>query len=138
MKTYKTWEVVKMLTENPKLMFKNERHGGILEYSKSGQEELVLLKDEEQKDFLITSLLKPVIKSANGNINDEWTLIQQPVTFMEAIKAYSEGKTIVCNSSSFGARTYDPSNNLCKVLDNSNNALTHNEILKGTWTILED
>ena len=67
MKTYKTWEMIKELTENPNKIFKNQ-YG----------EEIRVLPDNDL-----------FFEGENGynfiSITDEWEEVKEPVTFMEAI-----------------------------------------------------
>ena len=78
MKTYKTWEVIKMLTENENLKFKNISpvtvtlfvgNNGFLDGECDGH------------------------RGATGNVqlNGEWALVQQPVSFMEAMEHLKKG-----------------------------------------------
>ena len=90
----KTWEMIKALTENPKLKFK----------SKDGYTANVLnslLKLEHERCY----------SCVNGNIRlldndsynaDEWELVPKPITFTEAVKVAIEGKKPTINLS--GAR----------------------------------
>jgi hypothetical protein len=78
MKKYKTWEMVKMLTENPKLVFENDKG-----YYK--------VRVDESHAIVLGGGSHMIVST-----NEEFVLIQQSVSFMEAVKAYSEGKTIRC------------------------------------------
>lgn len=81
-KTYKTWEVIKMLSENPKLRFRD-----------CSYETVVIVGTG--KGSLGTSFLEVCEssfgdKTLDGNVDleSEWTLIQQePVDFMTAVKS---------------------------------------------------
>ncbi len=70
MKTYRTWLAVKMLTENRKLKFKNNN-------------------DEILKRVYDV----PQVNAYSGNkelllyLTTNWELVQEPVTFMEAINS---------------------------------------------------
>lgn len=79
MKTYKTWEVYKMLTENPNLKFKDQAG-----YYLVIEDDFFTLKDVDNYE---------VDYVANG-INDIWTLVQEPLSFMEAVES---GKKIKAN-----------------------------------------
>lgn len=72
MKTYKTWEVIKMITENPKLKFRT--------YCSD------VFKDEN--GYIVFENID-CIDGFDGNFkgNEEWTLIQEPVDFMTAVKS---------------------------------------------------
>ena len=84
MKTYKTWEVIKLLTENEELKF-NLTNGPHITISMSDNNYIMLNGSNGRKI------------SADGNIsiNDTWELEQQPVNFMEAVNS---GKRIKCES----------------------------------------
>jgi hypothetical protein len=70
----------------------------------------------------------------------EWELIQEPVDFLTAVKAYSEGKTIRCELNGMVPQTYKPLNfgEYKSMKSQINSAISAKEILYGTWTIVED
>ncbi|MFR4584670.1 hypothetical protein [Clostridium cadaveris] len=72
MKTYKTWEVIKMLSENPNLKFRT--------YCSD------VFKSEN--GYIVFENID-CIDGFDGNFtgNEEWTLIQEPVDFMTAVKS---------------------------------------------------
>ena len=72
MKTYKTWEVIKMITENPKLKFRT--------YCSD------VFKDEN--GYIVFENID-CIDGFDGNFkgNEEWILVQEPVSFMEAVQS---------------------------------------------------
>lgn len=72
MKTYKTWEAYKMLTENPNLKFKDE-----FGYYLVIEDNAFILKDELGKD----------VEYVCNTFEDKWTLVQNPVDFMTAVKS---------------------------------------------------
>lgn len=72
MKTYKTWEVYKMLAENPKLKFKDE-YGFYLRVNGIGD---YIAKNENGRLYI-----------CRDNIYDIWTLVQEPVDFITAVKS---------------------------------------------------
>lgn len=123
MKTMKTWEMIKALTENPKKKFKskcsnrtNVKVNGVLnvvwEEGKLDGEELTVALDAE------------------------WEEIQQPVPFMEAIEAYHNKKTIRCESEDFDTRYYNPVVYIGAVIkDTTGIGITSHEILNGKWYI---
>lgn len=82
-KTYKTWEVIKMLTEiqdkNVKFMLGSYELG----VDKSG---LLSLKYKKESTTIDRNI-RITADCDNFFKPDEWTLIQQPVTFMEAINS---------------------------------------------------
>lgn len=138
MKKYKTWEVIKMLTENPRLNFSQVDEYGV-KHVLQVQDEFFYYRQDD------------ALGNMNGNImiTDEWVLLQQPVTFIEAVNAYADGKTIrlergnriigkliprkgksYCTNQDFWVRLYgnaeEESRNLSAI-----------EILEGTWYIEE-
>jgi hypothetical protein len=111
----KTWEAIKALTENPKLEFRE-------------------MKGTNGHKFLKCNLLGEIVcKVDHASYNTllftdtEWE--PQPVPFMEAVKAYSEGKTIECeyNGSTSAYETDKINDTFCK--------LESLEVLEGTWYI---
>lgn len=71
MKTYKTWEVIKMITENETLKFQNSLKE---ELKYSGHGIRMFESGEEIEIYAIRG-------------DEEWTLIQEPVDFMTAVKS---------------------------------------------------
>jgi len=59
--------------------------------------------------------------------------VETPVSFLEALKAYEEDKTIKCAVTGY-TRTYTPQNK--GLTDNMGAYITANEILNGQWYIL--
>lgn len=74
MKTYKTWEAIKMLTENPTLKFIN-KCDNIIGVNRVGF--IVLFRNDNSVN---TDLFRK-------NVDTDWALVQEPVTFMEAINS---------------------------------------------------
>lgn len=82
---YKTWEAIKMLEENPKLRFKS----------------IMACKYLVSEEYFCSPVVqcKPKDETYNDLIflNDYWEIVKpepKPVSFMEAVKAYDDGKTI--------------------------------------------
>jgi hypothetical protein len=72
-------------------------------------------------------------------LDTEWELVQQPVSFMEAVKAYSEGKTIRCEWEGRTEKwesTYKNGSPYCGILENDG-AICAKEILNGVWYVEE-
>lgn len=90
MEKLKTWEMVKALTENPKLKFKSKTHIAYTEGS--------LLRLEYRFAGIKSSGANGNLRllNANGFNADEWELVPEPVPFMEAVKAYVKGNMIEC------------------------------------------
>jgi hypothetical protein len=132
MKTYKAWQAIKMLSENPKLEFNLYTDG------------------EEHTDKSLRSIGSTVTVKAMGAYNDhlrietEWVLVQHLVRFMEAIEAYSKGKTIYCE---FNNRKYRYEPDVIRkcivdeegytVEDDTESSISTGEILNGKWFIEE-
>lgn len=119
MKTYKTWEVIKMLSENPTLKFADE-FGRVIE-NYTG--EIKVTFNNEQ------SIL---------NIDEKWTLKQEPVSFMEAVEAYKNKRNIYCIVD--GCRYYYVPIDLDDyygLIDTTDTAVSAKEILEGKWYIEE-
>lgn len=95
MKTYKTWEVIKELTENPGKEFETIDYHG---------KRLVALNVEEFKFSNKTSNDAIVTKKFNGSVelltlndfmkNRKWKEVRKPVTFIEAVKAVKGGSRV--------------------------------------------
>ena len=112
----KTWEMIKMLTENPKLRFKCKLESGLYNTvcADNGW-----FKCEYSYYF-----------------NTEWELIQEPVDFTTAIKAYQNGKTIKCESEKFKNNRYNIVFGEGNVIaDNNGYGISAEEILNGKWYI---
>ncbi|KJS85015.1 MAG: hypothetical protein JM58_09630 [Peptococcaceae bacterium BICA1-8] len=124
MKIYKMWEVIKMLSENPKLKFNlaKDTDGAFVAIGEKGR--LVWDGFEQQ--------LKPVIFF----INDEWKLIQQPVTWQEAFEAGLQGKRIKVEGQYL---TYSNFNSLHYALHYLVERPTYFEaLMRDKWYIEED
>lgn len=134
MKTYKTWEAIKILTENPSLEFiRADVHTEDTNYLKlsvdtvntptyTGKKLRYRNKWDSNQDF-------------SDALNAIWTLVKQPVDFMTAIKAYDEGKTIICERSNLPKTIYKK--NQITLKDQYDRAISTYEILKGKWYIEE-
>jgi len=126
MKKYKTWEVIKMLAENPELRFKCDRY--IIGSNSYGS--IVHVKNGACLDAGVFVVLDASITSQTG-----WELIQQPIPFLEAVKAYSEGKTVY--SEGTFRYVYEPNTKGDYFVDNDGDAPSVDEILKNKWYIGE-
>jgi hypothetical protein len=133
MKKYKTWEVIKMLEQNPSAEFKCQ-YG-----QKIGIKEGILKWDTGALFKInIEGYADESMRTAGTLDRFEWELIQPSVSFMEAVKAYSEGKTIRCeiNAEKY---IYKPLGEDCynAVKDDENIAVSAKEILEGRWYVEE-
>jgi hypothetical protein len=131
MKKYKTSEVIAMLEENPKLKFKNGATA--LYVNASGY-----LEGENNGKCSLDGNIKIFIHKHDIGIfkTDEWELIQQPIPFLEAVKAYAAGKKTIRCESSIGIKRYEYQGiSNSPILDELGNAVSHLEILQGTWFV---
>ena len=116
---YKTWEAIKMLACNDKVQFRDEsgyvivNHYGMIRMRKPDTTETPV-------DF---------------SLHSEWELVQQPVSFIEAVKAYSEGKKIRCEDSKWKTRIYEPCEFSNGMKDTRGIAVSPEEILEGIWYV---
>lgn len=125
MEKYSTSEAIAMLEKNPKLRFE----------SKIDEETCLIWADSE--GYILTKF-DGTYEGFDGNIkvNTEWKLIQQqPVDFLTAVKAYSEGKTIRCerphNFFTFTTCVGDALN----FFESGNHILNCADVLEGTWYV---
>jgi len=119
MKSYKTWETVKLLTENPRKEFKLDDGSKIYNY----------------KGIISCSKTHPVCMELN--INDEWEEVLKPITWQEALEAWAKGKKV---KSIFDNREfiYTQEDGIDSLVDFSDEQpLCALEILKGIWYILD-
>jgi hypothetical protein len=136
MKKYRTSEAIAMLEQNPKLKLKNSS-GSILYLGEYGH---LKIKHPSNTRW----------EGIDGNVtpSDEWELVQAPVSFMEAVKAYSEGKTIRCEFIGYNGKKYtaiydDKKENskYNRLVDNNSDVVSDpvccEEILNGTWYVEE-
>jgi hypothetical protein len=135
-KKYLTSEAIAMLEKNPSAKFTTK-----------------ILKDTcemraDHQGYILTHF-SGKLEGFEGNvqIDTEWELIQQSIPFMEAVKAYSEGKPVDCEICG-KVWHYNP-NSIPKdsslgyhlVVTNkcgTSPSITTEEILRGKWTIAED
>ena len=118
MKIYNNSEVMAMLVENPKLEFE--------------------CKFDERQFTVKVIRNQIVIKNSFSHdcgfsLNDRWTLVEKSVSFMEAMKAFSEGKTIR-HDGDF-PHTFVAVDSVFEIKDDRNNGITVNEILNCKWFI---
>lgn len=124
-KSYTNSEVMEMLKHNSALKFEHENKDinvkMIISANKIGY---INLRCEGCRDGM----------DGNIKLTDEWQLVQQPVSFMEAIKAYKNGKAIRCELIGT-SKTYIPHANSIVPADNTCRPITVDEMLNGKWYI---
>ena len=138
MKSYKTWEAIRELTDpqNKELVFESEN-------------DKFILKSVKGSGYIrfYTSIGNEM--NLNGNINlfeDIWKLVQQPVSAIDAIKAFDKGKTIRWEHSSgvvkgedlITINIYKHNNNSYRLIDNHDFPICSGELLRGKWFIEEE
>ena len=87
MRTYKTWEVVKILMENPRLRFEAK-------INKKKSNMWIDTDGDLAMDVVKTAPDYPI--TDNEWLNAEWQLIETPVTWQEALQALIDGKRVKC------------------------------------------
>lgn len=130
MKKYKTSEVIAMLEKNPKLKFKAVKHN-------KGE----FIEVVDNRVCWGGDWNYPIYILVNAE-QEEWELIQQPISFMEAVKAYSEGKTIKCEANGckyiFNAKRHRSVTGQGIWLRSDTDVIPSTEmILNGTWYVEE-
>jgi len=115
-KTYELEEAIKMLAVNPKLKFET----ALLLHDSAFIESECTTTLQIQGDFIAAVPYGiPYIS--------KWTLVEQPVTFMEAAYAFSEGKNVRCEYKETGVLFTPTSSRFM--------SLTTDAILKAKWYI---
>lgn len=82
MKTYKTWEMIKEITENPKKEFENKQGHKV---TTDGDGWIILIGLDSRKEYKPTGLFRK-------NINHNWEEVRKPVAFIEAWEHMKKGK----------------------------------------------
>lgn len=96
MKTYETWEVIKALSENPKLKFKTDSQG-------YGYGHEVCLWIDKGGNLVADEVIKQDHPTTCERwLKATWQLVRTPVTWQEAIQAWVDGKTVRCECKECG------------------------------------
>ena len=127
MKTYATWEAIKMLTEDSKLKFEDRNTGS-----------RVLMARKEEGNCASIVIKTTGFYNNKLLLQNEWVLVQQPVSFTEAVKASYKGKTIYCVLPQSEYAYISKIDKLESLTDSNGNGLSTQEILEGKWYIKED
>ena len=126
MKKYRTSEAIAMLENNPEAKLTAKIAGQTCEIR------------VDNEGYVMTHF-SGTFEGFEGNIgiNTEWELIQQSIPFMEAVKAYSEGKTIRCewNGRSKKWESEYKNGSLYKGIEEYDGAVCPEEILNGKWYV---
>jgi len=124
MRTYKTWEVVKILMDNPRLRFEAKINKKKSNMWIDTEGDLVMDVVETAPDYSITD---------NEWLNAEWHLVETPITWQEALQAWAEGKTVICKLNDINEEYSE----LC-FSNNHDTPLTRYQILYGQWFIVPE
>ena len=119
---YKTWEAIAMLEKNPELKFSSLDKTGVLSVNYLGY----LLYDGKVTSKSISRNIKPT---------EEWELVQEPVPFMEAVKAYSEGKTIRCEQDNGMINRFVGGTKYSQFRDENGCSPCYDRIINSKWYI---
>ena len=122
MRTYKTWEVVKMLMENPRLRFEAK-------INKKKSNMWIDTDGDLAMDVVKTAPDYPI--TDNEWLNAEWHLVETPVTWQEALQAWAEEKTVICKFNDINEEYICFSNDY-------DTHLTRYQILYGQWFIVPE
>lgn len=118
----KTWEVIKVLTDDPSKKF--ERVGDKVKFK---------LSSKIDAGQVIGHYLEGLNTSYESiRLDDDWELVREPVDFMTAVKELKNGKTIESHSP-FGKRRYKPFQDVLE--DQHGTSVSSHEILEGKWYI---
>ena len=131
MEKYSTSEAIAMLEKNPKLVFEGE----VRVCGDIGTGKRVRMWVNSCHEIKIDGVSVGVRYGLNTN--DEWELIQQPVDFLTAVKAYSEGKTIRCerHGASFKFNPFGLPSYLNRFVTKGGASLSCIDVLEGTWYV---
>ena len=127
MNTYKTWEVVKILMENPRLRFEAKINKKKSNMWIDTDGDLVMDVVKTAPDYPITD---------NEWLNAEWQLVETPVTWQEALQAWTEGKTIKREFGDNEGTIYLGEDILLK--DKHGMSLSKHEMVMGQWFIIPE
>lgn len=126
---FKTWEVIKALSENPKLKFKN--HSNTIEIDSSTG--IVVWSGRDKEPFILFS-------NAPGGVDNlhlRWTIAPEPVDFVTALKAFQDDKTIICEQEYLSEKKIYIGEYSDILEDQNGEAVSAKEILNGKWYIEE-
>ena len=110
----KQWEVIKELTDDPTKVFKG-KDGWFIKFAEEGN--LTWFNDKFVGYAVFT------VKQ--DELDEDWQLVRQPVTWQEAIQAWSEGSDI--------KECFPRSERLYRSGDTIH--LNENDVLNGTWYV---
>lgn len=115
----KTWEVIKALSENPKLKFANGCH--VLKISDITKR-IVWDNKSGEDPFIIFSNAPGAV----DNLHIDWELVPEEVTWQEALEAWVKGESVM--------RKLDGTS--CIFRATTSFAVSRAELIRGQWFIL--
>lgn len=130
----KAYELMKLAAENP-AEYEGKRYKVVSGY-------LYDFTGHSHKEFHFNRIGQVVDETLAIYFSNDTEIeeIPQPVPFMEAVKAYSEGKTVECHLGAY-VTIYSRECRHClkgyAMRSKSGQTLTDEEILNGIWTIKE-
>lgn len=125
MKEYTTWDMIKEITEDPEKKFEP------IQLKDKGKDDVVEMHD----GYLIWGWSMEPVELSYKVLNYTWVEVKEPVSFMDAIKAFHEGQCIYCiydNTKLYYERRAGEGS---KIKDHFGHPPTSGEILKGEWYI---
>lgn len=124
----KTWEMMKMLTENPKAKFRCGATNGLMCGCIDGNVTLFNSQFERIYDYPIVTKMLDI---------DDWELVEELVIFEEVVAEMRNGNSFRCGGYEKGANKYD-SEVWCSggCILPGNNGICTTGILNGKWKIL--
>lgn len=129
----KTWEVIKALTENPKLRFRNNSHS----YVQINNEDGSIVWSNKDGSSVGPNLDRFILYS-NGpccdNLHIEWEIVHQEVTWQEAIQAWVDGKEVYFTLNGSVQLYLDDGSQYLRTLAGCK-TISKDEISKGNWFI---
>lgn len=124
MKKYKTWEAIKMMTENPVLRFRYS-----CELSLGEKVEVEIFVDNYRLINFNCAYLDPEF---------EWEIVLEPIEFRKAVEAFNKGYIICCKMGKDRVTSYNPKKVTDSLNGNTGASISVEEILKGQWFIDEE
>jgi hypothetical protein len=137
MKKYKTSEAIAMLEKNPKAKYISMCGGNKYELSAGGMTGNYFVFTAYNRN---NEKIEPDIPAGGFNYNIpvdlEWELIQEPVDFLTAVKAYSEGKTIRSEQEDGASEIYSCKCGIISMFEGEKGTILNcKEVLKAKWYI---
>jgi len=121
MRKYKTWEAIKMMTENPKLRFRYS-----CKLSLSQKVEVDIFVDNYRLINFNCAYLDPEF---------EWEMVREPIEFRKAVEAFNKGYRIRCVTGNDRVKIFNPKSHMEFLKESTGESVSVEEVLMGTWFI---